>query len=127
KHPLRKSLASIVGRDFVKNLDFALPPCSACQAPRLTDNQKFCHNCAQQLVDASAFNKCLDTPISDVPGLTPWQRMQIDESLPNFRTIRDFLAHQDPAAELLTVRGFGNRRTTRIVDVLNGYVDDYLS
>jgi hypothetical protein len=93
----------------------------------LSHNQRFCHNCGQQLVDVSAFNQCLDTPITDVPGLTKWQRAQIAQNLPFFKTIRDYLAKQDPAAELLTVWGFGKQRTARIVDVLNSYVDDFLS
>lgn len=127
KHPLRKSLTSIVGNDFLGSLNLALPKCAFCGEPRMADNQRFCHNCGQQLVDASAFNKCLDTPITEVPGLTEWQRSQIAEHLPFFRTIRDYLAKQDPAAELLTVWGFGKRRTARIVDVLNSYVDNFLS
>jgi hypothetical protein len=127
KHPLRKSLASIMGEDFVNSLNLALPRCAYCHVQRMTDNQRFCHNCGQQLVDVSAFNQCLDTPITGVPGLTEWQRSQIAENLPFFQTIRDYLAKQDPAAELLTVSGFGKRRTARIVDVLNSYVDDFLS
>jgi hypothetical protein len=127
KHPLRKSLAAIVGDDFISSLNLVLPRCAHCHERRMTDNQRFCHNCGQQLVDASAFNQCLDTPIAEVPGLTKWQRSQISEHLPFFRKIRDYLAKQDPAAELLTVAGFGKRRTARIVDVLNSFVDDFLS
>lgn len=127
KHPLRKGLASIVGDDFVSSLNLALPRCAYCHERRLADSQRFCHHCGQQLVDVSAFNQCLDTPITEVPGLTAWQRSQIAENLSFFHTIRDYLAKQDPAAELLTVWGFGKRRTARIVDVLNSYVDDFLS
>lgn len=127
KHPLRKSLSAVVGSDFVAGLDLALPKCANCSVRRLTDNQRFCHACAHQLVDASTFNLCLDTAISDVPGLTLWQRNQIKQNLPFFSTIRDYLAKQDPAAELLTVAGFGKSRTAQIVDVLNSFVDDYLS
>lgn len=127
KHPLRKSLESVVGKNFVAGLNLALPKCANCSERRLTDNQRFCHNCAHQLVDASTFNLCLDTSITDVPGLTDWQRKQIKDNLPFFKTIRDYLAKQDPAAELLTVSGFGKSRTARIVDVLNSFVDDYLS
>jgi hypothetical protein len=127
KHPLRKSLSSIVGADFIASLNLALPRCANCQERRMSDSQRFCHNCGHQLVDASTFNLCLDTSIAEVPGLTEWQRAQIEEHLPLFKTIRDYLAKQDPAAELLTVWGFGKQRTTRIVDVLNSFVDDYLS
>jgi hypothetical protein len=127
KHPLRKRLDAIVGQDVLDSLDLALPKCSACGTRRLTDNQRFCHECARQLVDASVFNTCLGMQIVDVPGLTTWQRGQMSKNLPHFRTIRDYLAKQDPAAELLTVSGFGTRRTARIIDVLNSFVDDYLS
>lgn len=127
KHPMRKSLEAMLGDGVLDTLDLALPRCSACQTRRLTDNQRFCHNCAKQLVDASIFNTCLEVQIVDVPGLTSWQREQMTANLPHFRTIRDYLAKQDPAAELLTVSGFGARRTARIIDVLNSFVDDYLS
>lgn len=127
KHPLRKSLAGIVGDDFVGSLELALPRCAHCNEPRLKDNQRFCHACGHQLVDASDFSRCLGTPIKDVPGLTEWQRTQIEEHLPKLKTVRDYLAKQDPAAELLTVWGFGKKRTARIVDVLNSFVDDFLS
>jgi len=127
KHPVRKSLQRIVPEVDFGSLSLSLPKCASCHAPRMTDSQRFCHNCGQQLVDASTFSQCLETPIAQVPGLTVWQRAQIDEHLPNLKTLRDFLAKQDPAADLLTVRGFGRRRTARIVDVLNGFVDEYLS
>lgn len=127
KHPLRKSLDAIVDKDVLQSLDLALPKCAACGTRRLTDNQRFCHNCANQLVDASIFNACLGMNIAEVPGLTSWQRDQLSTHLPHFRTIRDYLAKQDPAAELLTVSGFGKMRTAKIIDVLNSFVDDYLS
>jgi len=127
KHPVRKSLARAIPGIDLSQLTLSLPKCGACQTRRLTDSQLFCHNCGQQLVDASTFTKCLDKPIAEVPGLTTWQREQISTHLPTLRTIRDFLAKQDPAADLLSVRGFGTRRTARIVDVLNSFVDDYLS
>lgn len=127
KHPLRKSLDNIVGPGVLDKLDLALPKCAYCGTTRLTDNQRFCHNCAHQLVDASIFNTCLDVQIVDVPGITDWQQTQISTHLPHLRTIRDYLAKQDPAAELLTVSGFGTRRAAKIIDVLNSFVDDYLS
>jgi len=127
KHPLRKSLSKMSSDVDLHALDFSLPKCTYCNTRRLADNQRFCHNCGHQLVDASTFNQCLDTEISNVPGLTTWQRTQFETHLPNLRTIRDYLAKQDPAADLLTVRGFGKRRTAKIVDVLNSFVDDYLS
>ncbi|MGJ0430060.1 zinc ribbon domain-containing protein [Methylobacter sp.] len=127
KHPIRKSLSKVAPNVKFEELNFSLPKCAYCGTQRLTDNQRFCHSCGHQLVDASTFNICLDTAIAEVPGLTEWQRSQISNNLPHLRKLRDFLAKQDPAADLLTIRGFGKRRTTKIVDVLNSFVDDYLS
>ena len=127
KHPVRKGLSRIVPDVDLAELSLSLPKCGNCQTRRLSDSQRFCHNCGYQLVDASTFTQCLDVTIDSVPGLSSWQREKIRVHLPTFRTIRDFLAKQDPAADLLTVRGFGTRRTAKVVDVLNSFVDDYLS
>lgn len=127
KHPLRKDLANIVDKELLNSLDLALPRCAFCQTSRLSDNQRFCHNCGHQLVDASTFNQCLEAKITDVPGLSSWQRARIEANLPLLRTIRDYLAKQDPAAELLTISGFGSKRTAKIIDILNSFIDDYLS
>ncbi|WOA54734.1 ORC-CDC6 family AAA ATPase [Dickeya solani] len=127
KHPLRRSLTRIIKSDRINSLSFSLPACSVCHTKRIHDNQKFCHNCANQLVDASTFNLCLDTKLDVVPGLTKWQKQKITESLPHLKTIRDYLAKQDPAADLLLIKGIGDKRATRIVDVLESFVDDFLS
>lgn len=127
KHPLRKKLSQIVGDDFIPSLNLALPHCANCNERRMADNQRFCHSCGHQLVDASDFSRCLKTLITEVPGITDWQKLQLKENLPKLKTVGDFLAKQDPAAELLTVAGFGRRRTTRIIDILNSFVDDFLS
>ncbi len=127
KHPIRKSLKSLVPNINFNELALSLPKCGACDTRRLSDSQRFCHNCGRQLVDASTFNKCLETKIISVPSLTKWQINQIENHLPNLITLRDFMAKQDPAADLLTVRGFGIKRSARIVDVLNSFADDYLS
>jgi hypothetical protein len=127
KHPLRRSLSRLISKERINLLSFALPACTVCHAQRIHDNQKFCHNCANQLVDASTFNLCLDTKLDVVPGLTKWQKKKISESLPSLKTIRDYLAKQDPAADLLLIKGIGDKRATRIVDVLESFVDDFLS
>lgn len=127
KHPLRRSLTRLINKDKLSSLSFSLPECKFCQTPRISDNQKFCHQCGNQLVDASTFNLCLDTKLDTVPGLTKWQKAKINESLPTLKTIRDYLAKQDPAADFLAIKGIGDKRATRIVDVLESFVDDFLS
>lgn len=127
KHPIRRSLSRVVNKQQIDSLSFALPACAFCLTPRVLDNQKFCHSCGNQLVDASTFNQCLDTRLDVVPGLTKWQKKKISEALPTLKTIRDYLAKQDPAADFLAIKGIGDKRATRIVDVLESFVDDYLS
>ncbi len=128
KHPVRRKLEKYVDdASLIHQLDFALPPCPTCAAPRVSDEQRFCTNCGAQLVALSTFDNCLSVPIEEVPGLTQWQIQTIQKELPRLRTIRDYLAMQDPAAELRTVYGIGLRRSARIADVLHAFVDDFLS
>lgn len=128
KHPVRQKLEKYVeDPKLIKQLDFSLPPCPSCGAPRLSDSQRFCTNCGAQLVAVSTFDSCLGVSIDEVPGLTQWQIQKINEELPRLKTIRDYLAMQDPASELRTVYGFGRRKSTKIADVLSGFVDDFLS
>lgn len=128
KHPVRRKLEKYVDdASLIQRLDFALPPCPSCAAPRVSDEQRFCTHCGAQLVALSTFDNCLSVPIEEVPGLTQWQIQTIQSELPRLRTIRDYLAMQDPAAELRTVYGIGLRRSARIADVLHGFVDDFLS
>ncbi len=128
KHPVRRKLEKYVSdANLIQQLDFSLPPCPSCTEPRVSDEQRFCTNCGAQLVAVSTFDSCLSVPIEEVPGLTHWQIKAIQNELPRLRTIRDYLAMQDPAAELRTVYGIGHRRSTRIADVLYAFVDDFLS
>lgn len=128
KHPVRRKLVKFVDDPTqIESLDFALPPCPACGTGRLSESQRFCSNCGTQLIAVSTFDTCLNVAINDVPGLTQWQAKKIKDDLPILKTIRDYLAMQDPVAELLTVYGFGRRRSARVADVLHGFVDDFLS
>jgi hypothetical protein len=128
KHPVRRKLEKYVDDPrVIQQLDFALPPCPSCAQPRVSEEQRFCTNCGAQLVAVSTFDNCLSVPIDEVPGLTQWQISAIQKELPRLRTIRDYLAMQDPAAELRTVYRIGPRRSSRIADVLHGFVDDFLS
>lgn len=104
KHPIRKALRNYVANPAtLEDLSFSLPECRNCGQPRLTDIQKFCHNCGANLVEVSTFTACLEMKLKDVPGLTQWQLDRIKTELPKLQTIQDFLALQDPAAELRSV------------------------
>lgn len=78
------------------------------------------------MADASAFVECMKVKIADVPGLTSWQREKITD-LESIRTIGDLLAVQDPGAELRRIPLVGEKRASKIIRLVTGYVDDFLS
>ncbi|WAW10990.1 hypothetical protein NB640_04975 [Oxalobacter vibrioformis] len=126
KHPIRTRLKEL-SKEKIKALHLDLPACDKCKTSRISDDQKFCHFCGAQLITPSTFESCLQTPINEVPDLTKWQKKQITETLSRFNTIGDYLAKQNPSAELLTIFGIGPKRTNRIIDVLNDFIDEFLS
>lgn len=128
KHPIRRQINRLVtNASLIDELKFSLPPCQKCNSPRLSETQRFCAGCGSQLIESSTFEVCLNIKIVDVPGLTEWQLAKIKTELPILKTIRDYLAMQDPVGELFSVYGFGPRRSAKIVDILQSFVDDYLS
>lgn len=128
KHPVRRQINKLVtDASLIDELKFSLPPCQKCNSPRLSETQRFCAGCGSQLIESSTFEACLNIKIVDVPGLTEWQLAKIKADLPKLKTVRDYLAMQDPVGELFSVYGFGPRRSAKIADILKSFVDDYLS
>ncbi len=117
KHPVRRQLRSL-SANSITNLKVDLPECSVCHTSRLSEEQKFCHNCGSELISPSIFTQCCKIKIKDIPGLTEWQRKQIDTSLPKLKTIGDYLAKQDPSSELLTIYGIGKKKALRLLMLL---------
>jgi hypothetical protein len=124
KHPLRRSLDSLLRND-TNNIKLDIPPCSQCGSPRLSEGQKFCHNCGSALVDKSTFEHCMSLLISDLPNLTNWQKDKIQER--KIKTVGDFLALQDPGTELRKAKRIGVKRAEKIFSKISGYVDEFLS
>ena len=127
KHPLRRSVSSLQAVGELSDLRFDLPPCAKCDVARITESQRFCHNCGSELLDASTFSECMALPLAEIPGLTQWQKDRIGTELPQLKTIGELLAHQDPGTELRKIHRVGQRRASRILEVVEGYVDEFLS
>jgi len=127
KHPLRRTLSTLLSSEELLMLKLDLPPCSKCHTPRFNEAQRFCHHCGTELTDASSFMECMKLPISDVPGLTPWQKGKISSELPTLSTIGDLLSHSDPGAELRKIRQVGQKRATNVILAVTQYVDEFLS
>lgn len=126
KHPIRRALSTLLSTEQIDKLKLTLPECRHCQAPRLTDNQKFCHQCGTQLIDESAYNKCMSISIAQIPHLTRWQIQKLSE-LKNVKTIGDVLSLQDPGSELRKIPRIGPKKAHSIIEKVLFHVEEYLS
>lgn len=126
KHPIRRSVSTLIKTDIISSLTFNLPPCGNCGATRLNQVQKFCHNCGSELIPISTFEQCMKLPLYEVPGLTTWQMNKIKNEIPKFRNIGDFLSSQDPSKELRKAERIGYARAEKIIRLVQGFVDEFL-
>jgi hypothetical protein len=124
KHPVRRSLATLLGTE-VDKLKLNIAPCTRCETPRLNDTQKFCHHCGSALIDESTFERCMKLNVHDVTHLTEWQKKKIKEL--KIEKIGDFLALQDPGTELRKLHRIGLKRATSIIGGIDYYVEEFLS
>lgn len=123
KHPLRRTVTTVLSKEDFQKLKLNLPPCQICGMKRLTEDQKFCHNCGSQLVNKSAFEGCMTMPISELP-LTDWQKSKLNDI--QIRTIGDFLALANPGGELRKAKGIGKVRSERISNAIQSQVNEVL-
>ncbi len=124
KRPLRRQIYSIIKTTDVENIKLNLPSCSNCGTERLTEEQKFCHNCGTVLVGKSAFETYLKINISDLP-LTKWQKNKIKEET-EFETIGDILLSPNPATDLRKAHGIGKVKSNKIYSVVIALVDEFI-
>ncbi|CAH6937801.1 conserved hypothetical protein [Vibrio chagasii] len=126
KHPIRRTKDSILKSSGVNELKFNLPSCSSCNTERISQNQKFCHNCGAELIDISSFDQCMSIPLADITGLTPWMRDKIKNEIPKFETIGDFVTSQDPSKVLRQAEQIGQKRAEKIILLATTFVDEFL-
>ena len=126
KHPLRRSISTLITKKQLANLKFNLPPCGHCGTDRINQSQKFCHNCGSELIDSSSFEACMSLPLHDIPGLTKWMKSKIKNEIPKFKNIGDFLSSQDPSKDLREANQIGQVRAQKIIILATGFVDDFL-
>jgi energy-coupling factor transporter ATP-binding protein EcfA2 len=89
----RATESGLVPPFFGANCVLDLPPCSNCQAPRLSEDQKFCASCGSKLTDASVYRSLLLTPIDKLP-LTSTKIKGILKHTP-LRTVQDILTDEE--------------------------------
>ncbi len=125
KHSIRRDLSTVLTSDEI-NLNLNLPPCQSCRAERLTEQQKFCHNCGKELVRQSTFDSCMEIKISELPFLTKLQKQRINKQT-ELRTIGDFLLISDPATELRKADQIGSVYAEKIYNKVMGRIEEFLS
>lgn len=58
---------TLLGNDFVTRCTLALPPCQKCETRRVSEDQKFCMNCGNELRAASIYQELLKSPVDKLP------------------------------------------------------------
>ena len=125
KHPLRRSFSKLLSSEQIKSMKLDLPPCSNCGAQRLTEEQKFCHNCGKELIGHSAFKKCMKLTIDDLP-ISDWQKRKI-KGESKLKIVSDFLTMSDPGTELRRPHGIGRVKSEQIYNKVKKLVEEFLS
>ncbi len=125
KRPIRKQLNSLLVKTKIDSLKLDLPSCNNCGTERLSEEQKFCHNCGNPLVGQSTFEATLKIKIKDLP-LPKWQ---IDAILrdTNLKTIEDIYSSQNLAKDLKNAKGIGKVRTTNIDKLVRELIEEFLT
>ena len=125
QHPTRRTIKTLLPPEKIDSLHPNLPPCQNCHADRISEEQKFCHNCGKPLISKSVFETLLAIPIAQLP-LSAFIKKKIKEET-TLKTISDFISAQDPASDLRDARGIGKKRSERTIDVVNSYIDGFLN
>jgi hypothetical protein len=126
KHPVRRSMSTLLDPVTLDGLSLDLPNCLNCQTKRV-EGAKYCFNCGEKLTDESTYDRLMLTTLSDVPGLTQWQREKLSNWVSVPKTVGEFIALQDPGTALRTIRGVGKIRAKTIIDAVQAFLDEYLS
>lgn len=126
KHPIRTQLAKLLGPSHISNLVLDLPSCQRCGTARISDSQKFCHHCGEQLVVASLFEECMRLPLGEVPGISTslLDRLKSDTRL---RSVGDVYSSQNPGSDLQKASYIGPKRASGIIDAVGVVVAEFLS
>lgn len=125
KHPLRRTIDNLLDKNQIEKIKLDLPPCSYCGTLRLSEDQKFCHNCGHQLVEKSRFKECMKISIDDLP-LTEWQKERLKEETP-LKTIEDIISHSEPGSELKKIKYVADKRAEKIITIVKRFVEEYLA
>ena len=126
KHPVRRSMTTLLDSVKLDALGLDLPNCVVCGSKRV-EGAKYCYSCGAKLTDESTYDRLMLTPLSDVPGLTLWQREKLSQSPSVPKTVGEFIALQDRGTALRTIRHIGRMRAKTVIDAVEEFLNEYLS
>lgn len=126
KHPVRRSISTLLETDVINGLGLDLPNCVICHTKRV-EGAKYCFNCGGKLTDESSYDRVMQSQLADVPGLTEWLRDKLSQSSSVPQTIGEFLALQDRGSTLRTIPRIGQIRANTVIGAVEAYLDEYLS
>lgn len=100
----RAKSAKLLGSGYSERCTLDLPPCQNCGAARISEEQKFCMRCGQELSEASIYAELLHAPISVLA--LPEKKLQGIAEGSSLETVQDILL-DDELQQLRKVRGIG--------------------
>ena len=116
----RITVEKLVGTsEYASVFKFSLPNCPKCDAPRASENAKFCLECGTQLKSSSLYEGLIDNDIEMLP-LTK-NRVNSIKNDSNIKTIKDILM-DNGGVELRKVNMIGEVWAQRIIN----YAEEYL-
>ncbi|MCP4157147.1 MAG: zinc ribbon domain-containing protein [bacterium] len=124
KHPLRRTFKTLLKEEQIKKIKLDLPSCTNCGTERLTERQRFCHNCGVELVEKSRYEACLNMPIEELP-ITLRQK-EIIKKETSLKTVGDILASPAPGSDLQDVKYIGPKRSEKILGIVKKTVEEFL-
>ena len=126
KHPVRRSMSTLLDSATLEGLGLDLPNCLNCQTKRV-EGAKYCYFCGEKLTDESTYDRLMLTALANVPGLTQWQRDKLGSWASVPKTVGEFIALQDPGTALRAIPRVGKVRAKTIIDAVQAFLDEYLS
>ncbi|MEA3640587.1 MAG: hypothetical protein VBE63_11680 [Lamprobacter sp.] len=116
---VRRSPQSLLGSEYRERCKLDLPPCEKCGAARVSEEQRYCIKCGNELSRASIYKELLQSSIEMLP-LTETKINGIKNHT-TLRTVQDVLA--DDENQLIDVPYIGPVWQARI----RTYAEEYIS
>jgi ABC-type lipoprotein export system ATPase subunit len=118
-HEYTRTTSEKLLSENVQSISLTLPPCQNCGAERINENAKFCHNCGNQLKQASVFKQLADEDIKKL-NLTP-RRVNAIKKHSSIKKIKDII-YDIGHRELRSVPQIGEYWAKNILQLAEEYI-----